>query len=171
MRKEKQFLLDEIKDQLADSNAFLLTSYQGMSPNLTSEFRKSVFETGGFFKVVKKRVFLKAAAEAAVSVDSDSLKGHIGIVYAGKDTIATTKDIYKFTSDNKDLLEVLGGLFEGKMCSPQDFKEISQLPSLEQMRAEFLGVLEAPMSGTVGAMEALLGGLISCVDQKAQKES
>lgn len=171
MRDEKQFLLDEIKDQLADSSAFVLTSYQGISPNLTEEFRAAVYETGGLFKVVKKRVFLKAAEEAGVSVDKESLKGHIGIIYSGEDTVATTKAIYKFTKDNAGLMEVLGGLFEGKMCSPDDFKEISKLPSQEQMRAEFLGVLEAPMSGTVGAMEALLSGLVSCIDQKSQKES
>ena len=171
MRNEKQFLLDEIKGQLEETSTFLLTSYQGMDPNLTSEFRMSVVESGGFYKVVKKRVFLKAAAEVGVSVDEESLKGHIGIVYAGKDTIATTKAIYKFTEDKKGLMEVIGGLFEGKMCSPQDFKEISKLPSQEQMRAEFLGVLEAPMSGTLGAMDALLEGMVSCIDQKAQKES
>jgi len=171
MRREKQFLLDEIKEQLEGSSTFLLTSYQRMDPNLTSEFRLSIFETGGLFKVVKKRVFLRAVAELGISVDTETLKGHIGIVYTGKDTVATTKVIYKFTTDHKGLIEVLGGMFEGKLCSPKDFNEISKLPSQEQMRAEFLGLLEAPMSGTVGAIEALLGGVVSCIDQKAQKES
>ncbi|NGX50576.1 MAG: 50S ribosomal protein L10 [Chlamydiae bacterium] len=171
MRREKQFLLDEIKEQLEGSSTFLLTRYQGMDPNLTYNFRLSISETGGFYKVVKKRVFLKAADEIGLAVDRENLDGHIGIIYAGEDTVATTKVIYKFTSDNTGLMEVIGGLFEGKQCSPQDFKEISKLPSQEQMRAEFLGILQAPMSAIVGTMEALLGGTTSCIDQKAQKES
>ncbi|MCB1109588.1 MAG: 50S ribosomal protein L10 [Chlamydiia bacterium] len=170
MRKEKQFLLDEIKEKLSESSSFVLASYQGMDPNLTSDFRTSVVETGGLFCVVKKRVFLKAAEEAGLKVDKEMLTGHIGVVYSGEDTVATTKAVYKFKKDNDKLLEILGGLFEGKMCSPEDLKEISQLPSKEEMRAQFLGVLEAPLSGVVSVMEAAMSGVISCMDQKVQKE-
>ena len=170
MRKEKQFLLDEIKEKLSESSAFVLTSYQKMDPNTASDFRDSVVESGGLFCVVKKRVFLKAAKEAGLEVDETTLQGHIGVVYSGEDTIATTKVVYKFKKANKDMLDVLGGLFEGKMCSPDDFTEIAKLPSTDEMRAQFLGVLEAPMSGLVSVMEAVPAGVLSCIDQKESKQ-
>lgn len=170
MRKEKQFLLDEIKDKLSESSAFVLTSYSKIDPNMASDFRMSVVETGGLFCVVKKRVFLKAAEEAGISIDKEMLKGHIGVIYTGEDTVATTKAVYKFKKANGELLEVLGGRFEGKMFSPEDLKEISALPSKEEMRAQFLGVLEAPMSGVVSVMESAMSGVIGCMDQKVQKE-
>lgn len=170
MRKEKQFLLDEIKDQLTTSNDFVITSYQGIDPNTAADFRMSIVDSGGLFCVVKKRVFLKAAAEAGITIDKEMLKGHIGIVYSGEDTVATTKAVYKFKNANDALLDVLGGLFEGKLCSPSDLKEISTLPSQEQMRAEFLGVLEAPLSGVVSVMEAAMSGVVSCMDQQVQKK-
>lgn len=170
MRKEKQFLLDEIKDQLSSSKDFVITSYQGIDPNTASGFRDSIVDSGGLFTVVKKRVFLKAAIEAGLEIDKEMLKGHIGIVYSGEDTIATTKAVYKFKKENDKLLDVLGGLFEGKVCSPEDFREISALPSQEQMRAEFLGVLEAPLSGIVSVMEGAMAGVVSCLDQKAQQK-
>ena len=170
MRKEKQFLLDEIKDKLSESTAFVLTSYQGMDSNKTSDFRTSVVESGGLFCVVKKRVFLKAAEEAGLAIDKEMLSGHIGVVYSGEDTVATTKAVYNFKKKNDKLLDVLGGLFEGKICSPEDLKEISKLPSAEEMRAQFLGVLEAPMSGVVSAMEATMSGVVNCMDQKVQNE-
>jgi large subunit ribosomal protein L10 len=170
MRKEKQFLLNEIKDQLSESNDFVITSYQGIDPNTASGFRMSIVDSGGVFCVVKKRVFLKAAAEAGIKIEKEMLKGHIGIVYSGEDTIATTKAVYKFKKENDGLLDVLGGLFEGEICSPSDLKEISALPSQEQMRSEFLGVLEAPLSGVVSVMEAAMSGVISCMDQQVQKK-
>ncbi len=171
MRKEKQFLLDEIKEKLSESKDFVLTSYEGIDPNLASDFRTSVLDSGGLFSVVKKRVFLKAAEEVGIKIDKEILKGHIGIVYSGKDTIATTKAVYKFKKQNDKLLEVLCGLLEGKMCSPEDLKEMAQLPSQKQMQAEFLGALEAPLSAIVSAMDASISGVISCIDQKVQKES
>ena len=169
MRKEKQFLLDEVKDNLECNSAFVLTSYVGINPNLTEEFRHSVFQTGGSFKVVKKRVFFKAAQELGINIEEKILKGHIGVIYPGEDVVATTKAIYNFTKDNEGLMEVVGGLFEGKLCSPNEFKEISKLPGKDQMRAEFIGLLEAPMTQTVGTFESVLSGLISCIDQKHQK--
>ena len=88
MRKEKQFLLDEIKEKLSESSSFVLTSYLGMDPNTTSDFRTSVVDSGGLFCVVKKRVFLKAAEEAGFAINKEMLLGHIGIVYSGEDTVA-----------------------------------------------------------------------------------
>lgn len=170
MRKEKQFLLDEIKEKLSESSAFVLTSYQKMNPNLASDFRMSIVDSGGLFCVVKKRVFLKAAKEVGLDVTEETLKGHIAVVYSGEDAVATAKAVYKFKNKNDSLLEVLGGLFEGKMCSPEEFKEIAQLPSTQEMRAQFLGILEAPLSGIVSVMQALPAGVVSCIDQKESKQ-
>ncbi len=170
MRKEKQFLLDEIKEKLSESKDFVLTNYQGIDPNLASDFRMSIIDSGGLFCVVKKRIFLKAAEEAGIKIDKELLKGHIGIVYSGEDAIATAKAVYKFKKENNSLLDVLGGLFEGSMCSPADLKEISQLPSQDQMRSEFLSLLEAPLSGLVSVMDAAMTGVVSCMDQKGSEK-
>ena len=112
----------------------------------------------------------KAAKEAGITIDKEMLKGHIGIVYSREDTIAIAKAVYKFKKDNDKLLDVLGGLFEGKLCSPSDLEEISTLPSQDEMRAQFLGVLEAPLSGLVSVMEAAMSGVVSCMDQQVQKK-
>lgn len=170
MRKEKQYLLDEIKEKLKESNAFVLTSYQGIDPNVTSEFRISLFEAGGVLCAHKKRIFLKAAEELGLEIGKEMLKGHLGVVYAGEDSVATTKAVFKFKKDNDMQLEILGGLFEGKICSPDVLKEVSMLPGKEEMRAQFVGVLEAPLSGLVSVMEASASELVSCLDQKVQKE-
>lgn len=170
MQKEKQFLLDEIKEKLSESKDFVITSYQGIDPNAASDFRMSIVDNGGLFCVVKKTVFVKAAEEVGIKIDKEMLKGHIGIVYSGKDAVATTKAIYKFKKKNDKLLDVLCGQFEGEMCSPSDLKEISALPNQEQMRAEFLGVLEAPLSGLVSVMDGAMTGVVSCMDQQVQKK-
>ena len=49
MRKEKQFLLDEIKERLSQANDFVITSYQGIDPNTASDFRMSIVDSGGLF--------------------------------------------------------------------------------------------------------------------------
>ena len=170
MRPEKQLLLDEVKEQIQTAPGFVLMSYQKMDPNLTSEFRIAIAESGGFLYVIKKRLFLKAAAEAGLTIDEEMISGHVGIIYSGDDTVLTTKTIYKYKKDYSEKLEVLGASFEGKICTPQEVEEISKLPSKDEMRAQFLGVLEAPMSGTLGAIESILTSVIDCIENKIEKE-
>lgn len=171
MRSEKQLLLDEVKEQIQGASGFVLMSYQKMDPNLTSEFRLAVAETGGFLYVVKKRIFLKAAEEAGLKIDKEMLQGHLGVIYTKEDTISTAKTIYKYKKDYKEMLEVLGANFEGKICLPAEVEELSKLPSKDEMRAQFLGVLQAPMSETVGTLQSLLTSVIYCLENKASKES
>ena len=69
MRKEKQLLLDDIKEKIDGSNALVLTRYQNLTPDLSDELRKSLRQAGGSFSVVKKRILLNAAKEAGMTLD------------------------------------------------------------------------------------------------------
>lgn len=169
MRAEKQFLLDEIKEEMDGASAFVVTRYKGLTPNLSSDFRKSLQDAGGDFTVVKKRVLLKAAKAGGITLDPSLLEGHIGVVFAKEDPIPTTKALFSFAQSNEEVLEVLAGQFEGRLCSAEDVKAISMLPSQDEMRAQFLGLLEAPMSQTLSVMEALLTSIMHCLENKNQQ--
>ncbi len=170
MRKEKQLLLDDIKSKINTAPALVVMSYQAMNPNLASDFRGEIIENGGCFTVMSKRLLMKAAQEAGITIGREVLQGHIGVVFAGEDAVAATKVIYKYKDQNKNLIDVLAGQFEGKMCSPQEVEQISKLPSRDQLRAEFLGLLEAPMSQTLAVVEALLCSVPHCLENKSAKE-
>lgn len=170
MIEEKQLLLDEIKEKLDASSALVAVRYNSLTPDLSADFRKSLRDTGGSFAVVPKRVLIKAADQSGISLDPGVLQGHIGVVLAKDDPVSTTKALYAFTKDHEDTLEVLVGQFEGSLVSPEDVKAISKLPSQDEMRAQFLGLLEAPMSQTLSVMEALLTGVMHCLENKSQKE-
>jgi len=169
MREEKNLLLNEIKDKLDRANAMILTRYSKLTPDLSNDFRKSLSEAGGSYVVVPKRVLVKAADQAGISLDPKQLQGHIGVVFAGEDTISPTKAVYKFAKENKQILEVLSGQFDGKLCSAADVKAISELPSQDEMRAQLLGLFEAPMAQTLSVMEALLTSVIYCLENKVQE--
>jgi large subunit ribosomal protein L10 len=156
MRPEKQLLLDEIKQKIDQSTALVLTRYQKMNPNQASDFRMRLAKAGGNFAVVRKRILLKAAATSGVTLDLNALEGHIGVVFAMQDPIPVTKGIYDFAKENEEMLEVLGGRFEGKECSAKDFELISKLPTQDGMRAQLLGLFEAPMALTLSVMEAFV---------------
>lgn len=168
MRPEKQFLLDEIKDKMDQSKGFLLARYSKMDPNLASAFRMILAKAGSDFEVVRKRILLKAAESAGCTLDPGILEGHIGVVFAEVDLLQTTKVVFKFRQENEEVLEVIGGRFEGMLYSAKDIEALSKLPSKDEMRSQFLGLLEAAPSQTLGCMDALLTSIIYCLDNKSK---
>jgi len=169
MRSEKQFLLDEITEKLSSAKALVFTQNNGLNPNQSYDLRKTLAESGGGYSVVHKRVFIKAAAEQGIALDKEQLPGHIALVYAMDDSIETTKALYGFAKKNKGKLEVLAGYFDGRICSTSDVTAISKLPSQDEMRAQLLGLFEAPMSQTLSVMDALLSSVIHCLENKSKQ--
>ena len=168
MRPEKQFLSDDIKGKIDGSKGFLLTRYTKMDPNMASKFRFSLHKTGGDFEIIRKRILMKAAEAAGCPLDRALLEGHIGIIFADEDLLQTAKTVFKFKQENEEILEVIGGRFEGQLYSAKDVEALSQLPSKEEMRAQFLGLLEAVPSQTLSVIEALLTSVAYCLDNKSK---
>jgi large subunit ribosomal protein L10 len=171
MKNEKQLLLDEIKAQISSKPSFFLAQYSKLTANKANEFRREMAKFGVNFEVVRKRMLLKAAHNCGVTLTLETLKGHIGILSTDNDPVETTKAITKYSDDNNNCLELLVARVEGTMINQTDIKRLSKLPSKNEMRAQFLGLLEAPMSQTLSVFEALLTSVVHCVDNKAQKET
>lgn len=171
MRAEKQFLLDEIQDKIANAKAIVLASYKKLEPNAAAAFRSNLAKTGGSLEVVRKRILMKAAEAAGITLDKSVLQGHIAVFFADADPVQTTKSIFKFSSENEDVLKVLCGRFEGAICTAEDVEQISKLPSKDEMRAQLLSVFEAPMSQTLAVFEALLTSVIYCIDNKCEQSN
>lgn len=171
MRPEKQLLLDEIKEQINQHGSFVIMRYQGVKANLANRFRNEIAKTGGNVEMVRKRLLIKAADAIGLKLDLEALPGHIGVVLAGKDPFETTKAVFRFSLDNDKALEVLAGRFEGKLYNGEQVEMLSKLPGKDEMRAQLLAVLEAPLSQTLAVMEALLSSVPYCLDNKCQQEN
>merc|ERR1712232_1469522 len=103
---------------------------------------------GGDVEMVRKRVLVKAAQESGIDLKLETLPGHIGLVFGGADSVQTTKAVFNLRKESK-AIEVVGGLFEGKLFNAEDVEILSKLPSKDEMRAQLLGTLVAPLTQTV----------------------
>lgn len=170
MRAEKQLLLDEITDKIEGSKGFIIASYSDFSAARAREFRDTVAESGGEFEVVRKRVFAKAAAASGLQIDVEALKGHVGIIFAESDASQVAKATVKYGDANGKAVAVLGGQIEGEYCTAEEVEAIAKLPSLPELRAQILGLFEAPMSQTVGTLQAALASILYCLEEKSKKD-
>lgn len=171
MRQEKELLKQEIKNKIEHYDAFVIMQYKGLTANAANDFRREIGKLGGEVEMFSKRVFLRAAEDAGIKVDKCNLEGHIGVVFFGQDAIESTKAVYKFSQNRDKIIEVRGGRFEGQLYNGEQVEKLSQLPSKDEMRAQFLSLLEAPMAQTLAVMEALLSSVVYCLDNKAKQEN
>lgn len=170
MRQEKQFLLDEVRQQIEQYPSFVIMKYAGLKANAIADFRREIAGMGGNIEMVRKTILIRAAQEAGIKLDLAALPGHIGIVFAGKDAIQTTKAIFKFSELTEKAVQVVGGNFEGQFYGAEDVEKLSKLPSRDEMRAQLLSVFEAPMAQTLAVMDSLLSSVIYCLDNKSKQE-
>jgi large subunit ribosomal protein L10 len=169
MKSEKQILLDEIQGLIAHAGSFVIAQYGKLSANKANEFRKELAKVGANFEVVRKRVFIKAAESTGLNIDIDTIPGHIGIIFTESDPIEATKAVLKYSESNDKVFELKGAKFEGKLISAEQIVEISKLPGKDQMRAEFLGLLEAPMAQTLAVLDAVLSSVVYCLENKSNE--
>ena len=101
-------------------------------------------------------------------VDRKALGGHIGIVFSQGDIIEMTKVVSEFSEENEKVVQILAGQIDGKFYDAQKVAMLSKLPGKNQMRAEFIGLLEAPMAQTVGILDAMLTSILHCMSNRAE---
>ncbi|MGA8163541.1 MAG: 50S ribosomal protein L10 [Waddliaceae bacterium] len=170
MRPEKQLLVDEIQEQMANHHGFLIMRYEKLKANAAADFRRQITELGGDVEVVRKRLLLRAAQAMNVELDLEALPGHISLVFSGEDPIPAAKAVFRLQKESKTV-EVIGGRIDGKFYPADDIEKLSKLPGINDMRAQILGILEAPMGQTLAVMDALLCSVIHCLDNKRSQEN
>lgn len=169
MRQEKQLLLDELSEKIRESKGFLVTEYKGLTASQSRQFRNSMFEFGAEFEVVRKRVFIKAAEHSGLPVGNQTFQGHVGVIFTAQDPTEMVKQAVKYSESNGNSLVPLAGHIDGVLCSGEDILAIAKLPGIQELRAQFLGLLEAPMAQTVGVVQSMLTSVLFCLEEKSKQ--
>jgi len=154
MRQEKQLLLDEIRGKMEASSSMILTRYGKWSAVKSHQFRRGVRAKGAEFEVVRKRILLKAAHAAGVTLPEAWLDGHIGVIFISGDPLIAAKEIDRFSQENESVLQMVGGRIDGELINGTDVTILARLPSLNELRAQLIGLLQAPMANLLAVMEA-----------------
>lgn len=170
MRQEKQYLQNALLEPIEKHSAFVIMTYERIPANTMNQFRRTMASKGGAVKMTRKRVLMKAFQSAGVEFPLDSVDGHVGVVFSGEDPIEGVKTAFQFCTESGKNAAIIGGRLDGKVYNGQDVETLSKLPGKDEMRAQLLAVLEAPLSQTLATMEALLSSVMYCLDNKSKQE-
>src|SRR2546430_10654547 len=153
MRAEKQFITREYVGRLNASPFFLVVDYKGLTVGQFTELRKRLHKTGSEVHVVKNSIFRIAAKEAGVADLSGALSGQIAVVTGQRDISAAAKALKTFQSEF-DKPKLKFGYLNSQRLETTELMALADLPPIEQLRAEIVGLIEAPVASLLSVLEA-----------------
>jgi len=148
-RAEKQTLIDDLHQEFGKSPHAILVDFRGLSVPAVTEFRRKVKASGSRYRVVKNTLALRAAKGTPLEKLGPQFDNTTGVAYTGTDPVALAKTLIDFAKDHPALV-VKGGLVSGsQMLDAEGVKALSTMPSLPELRAKLLGLLQAPATQLV----------------------
>jgi large subunit ribosomal protein L10 len=127
---------------LKETGTIVVAHNTGLVAAQSAELRRRVKAAGGTVKVAKN----KLAALAVKGTDAEGitkyLKGPVILAFS-KDPVAAAKAAVSYAKEN-DKLVILGGAMGKTVLDPGGVKALAELPSLDELRAKLIGLLNAP---------------------------
>lgn len=147
-KAQKEAMLAEYMEWLGKSQAVVLVEYSGLKMKDLDVIRAKARENGGEFHVVKNKLAKLALEKAGYSVPADYAEKSTAIGFAFKDAAGFAKALTEATK-GMEAVKVKGGFLDAKALSAVQVKSLASLPPLPVVRAQLLGVLQAPASKLV----------------------
>lgn len=168
-KPEKEAAVAELKQRLQESEVAIISQYVGINVAQVTDLRRKMREAGVDYKVYKNTLAAIALSELGLEDAAKYMDGPTAWAFS-KDPVAPAKIIKDF-SKQVDKVMMSGGIVSGKVVGPDSLKALADLPSMDQLRAQVVGVIAMPLRNVVGALSALPRNLASVVDQiRKQKE-
>ena len=164
-RAAKRELIDRLHTVFDDAGVVVVAHNTGMVAAQSAEFRRVVKDAGGSVKVAKNKLVQLAIKDTATADISDLLKGPTVLPYP-KDPIAAAKAAVAYAKGN-DKLVILGGAMGKTVLDAKGVKALAELPSLDELRAKLIGLLNAPATKIARTVKEPGGQLARVIQAKA----
>jgi len=166
-KQQKQDRVESLRQELAGLDSIIVAQNNGISVEEMQTLRAEVRKLGGKVRVVKNTLARLSVQGTSLEVASDKLVGPVLIAF-GKDPVGPAKAVVKVAKDNPKLV-VTGGAIQGRALDPNAVKALSELPGRDELRAMFLGTLNAVPSKFVGTLAGVSTGLLNVLTQRKKQ--
>jgi large subunit ribosomal protein L10 len=145
-------MITSLNAALAGQTFIAVTHNNGLTVTEMQALRKQMRDAGASFKVAKNRLARLALAGTKFENLSDLFKGPTGIAFS-KDPVAAAKVCSTFAKVNSKLV-ILGGNLDGQKMDVAGVETLAKLPSLNELRARLVGMIQTPATRIAGVIQA-----------------
>ncbi len=151
-KEQKKNYITEMTSKFENSKAVMVTHYQGLTMPQLDELRSKMREHGIVFKITKNRI-TKLALEKTKCKDLANLFNGPTAVAFGEDAIMSARILSKFAKEHENL-KLIGGIMNNEILDQAAVLNVANLPTLDEARANIIGILNASASKLVSILLA-----------------
>jgi large subunit ribosomal protein L10 len=169
-KERKEEVLAQYADWMKRSQAVILVEYTGVKMKDLDNIRAKIRDAGGEFHIVKNTLVRRAFADSGLQVPSDYLEKSTAVSFAFTDPASTAKALTDATK-GLEAIKVKGGFMSGQTLNAAQVKALADMPPLPVVRAQLLGMLQAPAGKLVRTIAEPARGLAAVFKAFSEKAS
>lgn len=165
-REAKEQAVDQLTSDLGRIKLAVMTDYRGLKVPEIEELRSILREQNMSYRVTKNTLLRLAVKgnQQFSDLDLAAFTGPMALALGFDDEVAPAKVIFQYAKAH-EALEIVGALTgDGKLLSAAEVKALAQLPSREQLIAQVVGTIAAPLTGFVGVMAGNVRSIINVLN-------
>jgi large subunit ribosomal protein L10 len=167
-RAEKAEMVEALRGVFADSGVVVIGHYSGLSVAELTTLRARLKEAGAGLMVVKNRLAKIALENHPGVAGADMFKGPVAIAFS-TDPVTAPKVAAAFAKE-KDKFVLVGAILGGQVLDGTGVRSLATLPSLDELRAKIIGLVQAPATKVAGVLQAPAGQLARVFGAYAKRD-
>ena len=167
---QKEQVVAELTDRLKSSDTLIVADYRGLTMTEIDDLRGRLIEAGARFSVVKNTLARRAAEAAGQEQVLALLEGPTAIAFLESegDPVAVAKAVSDTAKATK-VLEIRGGVMQGRSITGEDVESLAKLPPIEALRGQVVGAITSPLYTIVGLFTAPMRDLVGLIDARIEQ--
>jgi large subunit ribosomal protein L10 len=166
-RAAKKELVATLSGVFKSTNVVVVAHYSGLNVAQMQTLRRQMRQAGGAVKVAKNRLAKIALEGTDVASIGSLLKGPTVIAYSD-DPVGASKVAVDFAKAHEKFV-ILGGAMGKTVLDPNGVKALASLPSLDELRAKIVGLIQAPATKIAQVIQAPAAKMARVVQAYANK--
>lgn len=166
-RTEKAELIDTLHATFNEATTVIVTHQVGLTVVESSDLRGKMRANGAAYKVTKNRIAKLALKDTAYENLTDVFTGPTAIG-TSSDPVAAAKVLVEFAKEN-DKLTIIGGAIGEQVLDKAGVEALAKLPSLDELRAKMVGLLQAPATKLARVAQAPASQLARVIQAKSEQ--
>lgn len=168
-RKEKDEMINSLNTAFKANPSLFVVEYKGLNVKELEGLRKSLKGNNTELRIVKNTLLKKASLNTDAEKISDLFQGPTAIAICEKDSPVVAKVFVKSLKEIPNL-KIKGGLVEGMVVDSSEIERISELPSREELIAQFMGLIVTPLNNFAGSLKQMQSKFLYALESLKNKK-
>jgi large subunit ribosomal protein L10 len=162
-RREKEQVISELHGTLREFKAVIFTDFRGLNVEEITRLRRQLQEASVEYRVVKNTLMRLASKETGLEGVSDLFVGPTAMAVSNDDPLAPARVLSAFSKETP-MLEIKGGIVEGRVVGPREIEGMAKLPGQEVLLGSLLRLLKAGQFRLVNVLSAQITRLVQVLE-------